>query len=86
MEGVKWIQCPVKKMREVVCHVLDHLREEGPQTATRRLETLKVLRLLGMEISRNRFLSLDFRFEDRMHLSPRIFNPTLLQQVGNLTP
>ncbi|KAG2315099.1 hypothetical protein Bca52824_018221 [Brassica carinata] len=48
--SVKWIQCPVKKMREVVCHVLDHLREEGPQTATRRLETLKVLRLLERSI------------------------------------
>ncbi|WZZ66101.1 hypothetical protein YC2023_077471 [Brassica napus] len=26
----------VREMREVVCHVLDHLREEGPQTTTRR--------------------------------------------------
>ncbi|CAN6929884.1 unnamed protein product [Brassica oleracea] len=42
-------------MREVVCHVLDHLREEGPQTTTRR------------------------------HFSPRMFSPTLLQQVVNLT-
>ena len=53
----------VREMREVVCHVLDHLREEGPQTTTRRLETVKVLRLLGVELSLNRFLSLDFRFK-----------------------
>lgn len=53
----------VREMREVVCHVLDHLREEGPQTTMRRLETVKVLHLLGVELSLNRFLSLDFRFK-----------------------
>lgn len=67
MEGFKWIQCQVKEMREVICHVLDHLRVEGPQTTTRRLETVKVLRLLGMKVSLDRFLSLDFRFENRMY-------------------
>ncbi|WZZ34818.1 hypothetical protein YC2023_018219 [Brassica napus] len=39
-------------MREVVCHVLDHLREEGPQTTMRRLETVKVLHLLGAGLLR----------------------------------
>ncbi|KAH0921200.1 hypothetical protein HID58_021218 [Brassica napus] len=58
-------------------------REEGPQTTTRRLETVKFLRLLGVEFPLNRFLSLDFRFEK--HFSPRMFSPTLLQQVVNLT-
>ncbi|KAH0854953.1 hypothetical protein HID58_022816, partial [Brassica napus] len=27
----------------VVCHVLDHLREEGPHTTKRRFETVKAL-------------------------------------------
>ncbi|CAN7084974.1 unnamed protein product [Brassica oleracea var. botrytis] len=38
-------------MREVVCHVLDHLREEGPQTTTRRLETVKAL--LSQDVQSN---------------------------------
>ncbi|KAG5393800.1 hypothetical protein IGI04_023763 [Brassica rapa subsp. trilocularis] len=84
-------------MQEVVFHVLDHLREEGPQTSTRRFETVKVFRLLGMKLSLNRFLSLDFRFENRI-LTPSVrslayddldfflFQCNLLHEITILSP
>ncbi|KAG5392286.1 hypothetical protein IGI04_022249 [Brassica rapa subsp. trilocularis] len=66
-------------------------REEGPQTTTRRLETVKFLRLLGVEFPLNRFLSLDFRFEKQAYSfcwipslrRPRLFFNSTAEFDGN---